>query len=198
MGQVTIPEAGTFDIYGELSTGADSANRYILARIGLKEAWAALEDEDRARCLVEATAFLEDQRWKGTKTSGVQALQWPRTGVTREDGTAVGTSEIPVEIVHACYELAALIMDTPGLQAEDPGSNIQEVNAAGAAVKFFRPTPGTGRFPRHVQEKIAQFLAGASIGEANPGGYSYGQGEMSDAVSEGTAFDDDFGITGGG
>lgn len=48
------------------------------------------------QALMTATALLDRQSWAGTKLSPTQALDWPRTGITDQEGQSVPTS-----ILHA-------------------------------------------------------------------------------------------------
>lgn len=72
--------------------------------------------DEKEAAIRRATAYLSDSfRWKGYKLNGrSQALAWPRTGVLDEEDNVVASDEVPVEIVNACCEIAALEIATPG------------------------------------------------------------------------------------
>jgi hypothetical protein len=94
-------------------------------------AWAALaSDTVREQKLRLATEYLSDKyrlRWKGTRVTATQALDFPRYGVPREDYYVVGSAppnsidgsfyypsdEVPAEVVRACAELALRAIDGP-------------------------------------------------------------------------------------
>ena len=70
--------------------------------------------------MVQATEFMEQLPWKGVKTTGLQSLAWPRTGVSLKDGTFLPETEIP-ESIRECsikvgYFIAAGVpFDIPAL-----------------------------------------------------------------------------------
>lgn len=78
-------------------------------------AWAALaSDSLREQALRKATDYLTQNyrgRWKGIKTfPSVQALDWPRYNVIRDDddnlNIYLGSETIPIELKNAACELA--------------------------------------------------------------------------------------------
>ncbi len=73
-------------------------------------AWDALDDDDDKEPLLrKATAYLDNTyrgQWKGKKTSGSQALAWPRCRATDEDGRKIEDDVLPRELKHATIEAA--------------------------------------------------------------------------------------------
>jgi len=64
-------------------------------------------DAEIEAALLRATGFLDNSyrtQWKGTKTSVVQPLAWPRSGVRDEDRALLPDDEIPTVVIHAAYE----------------------------------------------------------------------------------------------
>lgn len=169
------------EVYG----GMPAALHYLLYRAGDgPAAWRALTNpDDQARALVSATLFLDAQAWQGLPTvpavSGT-TLQWPRTGVVDANGLAVDPTTVPIAIVNACFELAAMIADDPDfLSAADNGTNTKEVHGGPAGVEYFVPTSaanGTATLlPTIVQRLVGQYL-GSSASTVG-GGVSTGTGE---------------------
>jgi len=74
---------------------------------GRKAALVA-SDAEKEEALKHATDFLGTLPWKGTKLTEVQALDWPRKGVYRKDGTPV--EGVPQEIRDACMMVAGFIL----------------------------------------------------------------------------------------
>jgi len=153
--------------------------------------WVAASADARGQWLVEATRMINRQAWSGTPTQAypsVQALAWPRDGVT---GVTDGTT--PQAILDACSELAAtLIDDQSTLLATSAGKNVQRVDAGkGVGVTFFGPTSDTaGRFPTIVQELVGQYLATASATAGVPvAGGTSNESSFADC-------DDDFSFSG--
>lgn len=194
MGQVTTVTIGAvaYSVYGERAadggTPQGSADEYLAGSFRWATTWAALSDDQKSRCLVEATRWLDRQKWAGTRSSGAQPLQWPREGATYSDGSAVpGTPFVPDELVAACYELAVLVSTKPAASSALPSAagNIKRVEGGPAKVEFFRPdlgVPSSG-FPPDVQAMIAQFLAGASATSVGPS-YVTGTGDESTFAGE--------------
>lgn len=152
-GTITIAGFDYF-VYGALVDSPDSppnpvdvigVDHYFAGSYQKSVAWAAAGNTDaRGRLLVDATRALDRFPWAGAKTDAAQPLAWPRTGVTRADGTAVGSTLFPLEVVLATYEMAYIILQDPD-QASTPAgtaSNVKSVQAGRAKVEFFQPQPG--------------------------------------------------------
>lgn len=84
-------------------------------------AWASANAADQEAAIRRATAHLSSgYTWKGTRAQGrSQALAWPRSGVTDEEGYAIASDAMPVELVQACCEVALRELATPGCSAPD-------------------------------------------------------------------------------
>lgn len=193
MGTVTIPAAGgtVYQVYGE-HVGADSLTAYANASLAYAAIFTAASVDDRARAHVEATRVLDRAPWAGAKTSGAQALAWPRTGVTRADGTAVDSVTIPAEVTTAAYELALAGLADPSIfTGVTTADNTKKLEAKGVSIEYFGPQAG-GRWPGRVGELVSQFLAGMGA-SALGGSAAYG-------TSSESSFDDcdRFDLTGAG
>lgn len=169
--QTVVIGAVTTEVYG----GLTAATAYIDGKFGsARTTWFALSADDKARTLIEATRYLDQQPWDGTRTglAGVTAttLEWPRSGITLGDGTPVDSTTVPVEVVEATFELAMIIaVDESVTSKQDQGSNISSVSAGGGVgVSFFAPTSalfGTATtMPVVVQRLVGRFLASALSG----------------------------------
>lgn len=73
------------------------------------EAWEKLSDDERKKALSDATSFMEQLPWRGKKTSAMQNLTWPRTGVILDDGTLLPSNIIPKEIKDCTAMVATFI-----------------------------------------------------------------------------------------
>lgn len=71
--------------------------------------------------LIQAMDYTESQKFQGGKATQDQSLQWPRTGVSI-DGFAIGTREIPKELITAQLTTAIAI---------DQGNSPEAVLTAG-------------------------------------------------------------------
>lgn len=100
-------------------------------------AWEALTEAEKETALRRATTWIDATY--GSRFGAlpvyprVQALAWPRTGVTDADGYAVPHDAIPVEIVRATAEAALREALSPGSLSPD--------YVASAAVKSERVGP---------------------------------------------------------
>lgn len=73
-------------------------------------AWAELAEAAKEAALIKATDYLTQKyrgRWKGSRVSAEQSLDWPREGVY-VDGFAVPDDEVPHAVRKACAELALI------------------------------------------------------------------------------------------
>src|SRR5262245_26205603 len=96
-------EGEEFDVYVSLET----ADRYAIGSFSPQAtAWRALTDDERSATIVQATREIDRQLWAGEKTDPDQEHAWPRTGVTRADGTEVDEDTVPQEILDGVCELA--------------------------------------------------------------------------------------------
>jgi hypothetical protein len=113
------------DFYGSVA----AADAYHAAR--LNAAWTGDEAAKQA-ALIRASAYIDGKyqaqnscgRWEslfsGTKTGGrAQALQWPRTGATDNEGNDIPSNEVPIEIEQATYEAALREITLPGSLSPD-------------------------------------------------------------------------------
>jgi hypothetical protein len=161
------------------------ARSYVGAIFGPAAArWLALSPDAQGQTLVAATRYLDEQPWVGSRTGlagGMPtALAWPRSGVTRGDGTPIDSATVPAEVPRATAELAVLVASDPAVTSRlDQGSNLKSVGGAGVpTVEYFVPTSaaaGTApRMPVVVLRLVGKYLAtsAASIegGFGQPGG----------------------------
>ena len=190
MVSVTIGSA-TYEAYANQTT----ADTFLAADLRLNPIWTLLSADDKGRALVTATRVLDRQDWLGEPTNpGTQPLAWPRTGVTDEDGNTIDSATIPQAVIDASVFLAALVADNPALaEAENTGSNVEEVQADTVRVRFFRPQAGQ-RFPIMLHELIGPFLESSAGGIA--GARSFGTDQESTTPSSGS-FGTDFGFSEG-
>lgn len=186
-----VIDSVNYEAYADQAT----ADTFLAADLRLNPIWIALSEDDKGRALVTATRVLDRQEWKGEETNpGVQPLAWPRTGVTDADGNPVDDSTIPQQIIDGSIFLAAFIAEDPTLgEAEDTGTNVEEVQAGSARVKFFRPQVGQ-RFPIILHELFGEFLEASNAGIA--GARSFGTDQESTTPSA-NSFGNDFGFSEG-
>jgi hypothetical protein len=94
--------------------------------------WVALSDTECEAALRAATAYIDGTyrgRWKGTRKTSAQALAWPRTGVSDEDGYAVADDAVPGEVRDATCEAALLDATGTDLTAPPRAADITSYRA---------------------------------------------------------------------
>jgi hypothetical protein len=70
--------------------------------------WATITTTQQEQALRRASDYLEavySQRWQGLRVNNVQALSWPRVGVTVNDYYVLADI-VPIAVINACAELA--------------------------------------------------------------------------------------------
>ena len=164
--------AVSYEVYGGSAAAAD----YLLASIGDgATAYRALATDDQSRMLIAATRYIDSLFWLGTATglAGVTAttLQFPRSGLTDQYGNVLDATNVPVQVVSAAFELAAIVAADPAaLDATDTGSNVQSLGAGPAQIAFFRPTSAQDgnatRLPTVVDRLLGRWLATSAAASA--------------------------------
>lgn len=132
-----LGSAQTYADITELRTFAGLRGRDLTG-----EADATLE-----AALVRAMDYLEGKRdrYKGTKASEAQALQWPRSGaygISMPDAI-FPADEIPRELINAQIQAAIEALDAdlqPNIQANQSGPVVEERVEGAVTVKYAAPT----------------------------------------------------------
>jgi hypothetical protein len=86
----------------------DFASNYFDGRLN-SDAWSA-DPSLQPTALVMATNRLEQEKYKGTRTTQAQALKFPRIGVTDDDGLALNPDLVPLDVQKATCELALALL----------------------------------------------------------------------------------------
>lgn len=104
----------------EDGTGLEDANTYIALTEAdsyhgtrLNSAWAEASEDDRTKALIAATEYLDGKyrrRWRGLKSSGVQALEWPRLQAYDDSGYRL--EGVPARLKNAVCEAALTALAT--------------------------------------------------------------------------------------
>lgn len=156
----TLTLAGnTFTSYASVA----EADQRLLVDPVRYAVWGALTEDNKIRFLVAATNRLDLLAYQGAKAGGgTQENQFPRTGLTYKDGGAVTSTDVPHEVEVATILTAGSIAIKPAVaDAGRSGSNVEEVQAGTARVKFFRPVPGGPLQDQSAFDLLRCFIAGA-------------------------------------
>lgn len=71
--------------------------------------WTALTTTQKEQALVRATDYIDKRfgrKFRGSKIGNTQALEWPRSGATDNDGFSLGSASIPAQLKKATAEYA--------------------------------------------------------------------------------------------
>lgn len=136
----------------------DDADTYFEDHINASD-WTSATEENKEKALVTATRIFDRLPLLGQKTDSDQDLQFPRTGLTYLDGTAVDSASVPQLVIETIYELAKYLLSDPA-SANTFGEtgNIKSVKAGPVTVEFL----GSGRtlsLPENIYKMVDVFLA---------------------------------------
>ena len=130
MALIVAPAAGA-----ESYISVADATAYHAARGNA--AWAALPDdtarEQKLRIATDFMGQLYGSRWKGSRVSAAQTLDWPRYGVC-SNGFPVDSTIVPVAVANACAELALRAID--GDLAPDLGAQVKQETVGPISVTY--------------------------------------------------------------
>lgn len=132
---VATPGATNANSYATLAEG----NTYHDARLHSSD-WTDATDDTRTVALIMATRLLDAMlEWVEYPTNpGVQALEWPRTGViARDQLTVIDPDVIPEELKNATAEFARqLIAEDRTLDSDIETQGITSLKAGPVALTF--------------------------------------------------------------
>jgi hypothetical protein len=154
-----IPEDGS---------GLATAESYIsvadadtrLAALGLTN-WATLTPTEKEQALRRSTQHMLQAyrgRWQGYRVHAAQALDWPRYDVC-VDGYPVSVTTVPVEVAHACADLA--FKAAAGDLNADLTRGVVREKVGPIETEFDRNSPQAVRY-RAIDMTLSPFLKGSS------------------------------------
>jgi hypothetical protein len=158
--------------YADVSA-ATSAAAYRVG--GEAAAWLSLSADQKIQTLVTATRAIDTVRFRGSRASTTQALEWPRTG------TDYAADQLPTSLVMATIELAwsyasafaTGATDTDVLNPDDSEARIKREKTGPLETEYFAAPAapqdaygnvivGLERFPAIVQRLLAPLVWVAS------------------------------------
>ncbi len=148
-----------------LTVGTDTyisvtdANTYFNGRLN-SSVWISPYQEQALRMACKA---LDRENWIGTLATTMQALCWPRLGVTDKDGRSIDPTVVPQAIRDAQCELA-LKMLVDDLTDDSGTLGVHSVNAGGVAI-VYDGAAQQRRIPDIVKAIISPFLAFGGAGD---------------------------------
>lgn len=129
--------------------------------------WLTLLPSDAAKeaALRKATDYMLGQyraRWKGYRVGSTQALDWPRTDVSLDDGpmyNMVAVDVVPTAVKNACAELA--LRAGSGALAEDLGQGVLSETVGPISTTYDKGSPEGTRY-QAVDGMLMPYLNGSS------------------------------------
>lgn len=124
-------------------------------------AWTGT-DAAKESALRRATAYMLQAyrtRWKGTRFSETQALDWPRYVPDLIDGWHVNTDVVPAEVANACADLA--IKALAGTLNSDLERAIVREKVGPLETEYSPYSPQAKRYPA-IDQALAPYLTGSS------------------------------------
>lgn len=124
--------------------------------------WTGATTDNKSRALVMATRLIDRQVWDGSQTDSDNEQDWPRSGLTDDNGNTIDSATIPQFVKDATAELALSLLGDQDVETFDT-TEVKRVAAGSAQVEFFRGEGDfTKRFPTTVQELLGPYLAAAN------------------------------------
>lgn len=125
-------------------------------------AGVARSDDVKKAALITATLRIDEESFRGLKTSSAQALKWPRTGVLDEDGNELDGATIPSRVKQAVYNCALELLKVDFI-TEDYLNNFSFFSAGSIQFKQFTQQ-SAGRLPAEVTRLLRYVMTGGSSG----------------------------------
>jgi hypothetical protein len=165
-----IVEDGTGLPNAEVYASVAEADAYLTSR-GYN--WSTMTEAEKEQALRRAADYLQQVyrlKWSGTRTTGTQALDWPRAFVLRDDyqyqglngTTFIGgnfyfpANEVPKEVVNANIELA--LKAASGDLAPDIGQRVLREKVDVLEVQYDQYSPQFTQY-RAIDNLLAPFLS---------------------------------------
>lgn len=151
------------DANAESYVSVSDATAYHAARGNA--AWTGA-DSVKEIALRRGTAYLDGRyrgRWKGLRETTTQALAWPRSNATDEDGVDIAEDQIPQAVKDATCEAALReLTDQGSLQPDlDRGGDVVKEQVGPLSVEYLATAPS-----RTVVTVLDDLLSGVLMGGA--------------------------------
>jgi hypothetical protein len=115
----------------------EEADNIAVLNIHNSDEWLELPLEKKRNLLMYTTLVLDSRTtWRGIRTTDVQALAWPRTGVVDNYKNTLSPTAIPYNLRVAVVELAKHTLTEDRLSKWQPESIVSEIKVDTIAVKF--------------------------------------------------------------
>ena len=156
MSVTVVATVGSAEANSYLSVAAaDTIANTMLATLQ----WGTATTDNKGRALINATRYLDQLDWIGSRTTTTQALDWPREEAACGDKD-YDDDEVPPEIHYATFDLADALLNNPALLSGSnaslnelipgiPNSDLRSARVDVLAVEF-KDTGGGGPTIKNV------------------------------------------------
>lgn len=150
---VTTPKSTTANSYASEADG----DTYFGERTNSTD-WTSATTATKEQAVISGSRLLDICfEWQGSIMESDQAMRWPRSGVTDEDGRYVDPDTIPVQVTRAALETALFLIKSdrvaePGLL----GQGFSEASVGDLEVTVDR-SEILPYIPKHVVAMLAAF-----------------------------------------
>lgn len=153
------PGGGNSNSYCTLA----EANAYHETRL-FAASWEEASADTRNRALVSATRLLDSHiSWLGDPSAaGIQALQWPRSGMYDAFDKAIDEGEIPQVLKDATAEFARLLIESDRT-AEVSSEGIGEIGLGPIQINFSDEGQTRKVIPSIIQEMLSPWIDKAQL-----------------------------------
>jgi hypothetical protein len=160
------PGGDSDNSYSEL----EDAETYFEDRLGSDDngnwnktsAGVVRTNADKEKALITATRRIDEETFRGSKTSSDQSLKWPRTGVFDEDGNEFDNGTIPERVKQATF-IVALELLRADFIAENYMNNYEFLSTGNFQFKQFTQQ-SAGRLPAEAVRLLRHVMTSASGG----------------------------------
>jgi len=134
MALIETPGSASANTYATLA----ELNAYAANRVPALTWFTAATDAQKEAALQAAARSLDACfTWTGTAVDDIQALTWPRSGMTTRNGFAIATTVVPVDLKNAQCEMALQLGAGDRLGDNDPlRKGVTSLKAGSVALTF--------------------------------------------------------------
>jgi hypothetical protein len=137
------------------------AESYFADRLNSSE-WTSASQGTKEKALITATRRIDEEQFRGVKTSITQALKWPRVAVYDEDGFPFESDTIPERVKQATFIVALELLRADFL-AENYMGNFSYFSAGAVQIKQFTQT-SAGRLPADALRLLQHLMTAGNGG----------------------------------
>lgn len=132
------------------------ATTYFEARLNVTDWTGAASDDIRNRALAMATQRIDFEEYMGNRAAETQALKFPRSDLPLIDGVGWESTEIPIDIKTATYELAIYMLGKDMTAANDDQA-LDALKIGPIGIDFSVSQPSNDKLPPFVTQLLRPY-----------------------------------------